>query len=368
VNNTSDTIHSGNLGTGQKHKRLLVAASGTGGHLFPALAVAQALPDYEIEWLGVPNRLETQLVPADFPLHTVNISGIQKGLSLQTFKLVAKLLLAAWRTRKLLKRGKFDGVFTTGGYISAPAIMAARSLGLPAILHESNALPGKVTRLLSGWCTVIGLGLAAASRHLPKAKTVCVGTPVRADFLQATPLPEISVDAHSRLVVVMGGSQGAVALNQMVREAAPSWLEAGAWVVHLTGKTDSDTDTIQHPHYVPLAFFDNMAGLLQRADLAVCRSGASSLTELAITGTPSLLVPYPFAAEDHQAINAKVFVDAGAAVMVAQKELTAERLASMVLDLLNQSEQLAQMGQRAQQLAVPDSNQQLATLVRQTVS
>jgi UDP-N-acetylglucosamine--N-acetylmuramyl-(pentapeptide) pyrophosphoryl-undecaprenol N-acetylglucosamine transferase len=367
VNNTSDTINSGNLGTGQKQKRLLIAASGTGGHLFPALAVAQALPDYEIEWLGVPNRLETQLVPADFPLHMVNISGIQKGLSLQTFKLVAKLLLAAWRTRKLLKRGKFDGVFTTGGYISAPAIMAARSLGLPAILHESNALPGKVTRLLSGWCTVIGLGLAAASRHLPKAKTLCVGTPVRAAFSQATPLPEISIDAHSRLVVVMGGSQGAVALNQMVREAAPTWLEAGAWVVHLTGKTDSDTDTVQHPHYVPLAFFDNMAGLLQRADLAVCRSGASSLTELAITGTPSLLVPYPFAAEDHQAINAKVFTDAGAAVMVAQKELTAERLATMVLDLLNQPEQLEHMSQRAQQLAVPDSNQQLATLVRQTV-
>jgi UDP-N-acetylglucosamine--N-acetylmuramyl-(pentapeptide) pyrophosphoryl-undecaprenol N-acetylglucosamine transferase len=110
-----------------------------------------------------------------------------------------------------------------------------------------------------------------------------------------------------------------------------------------------------------------MAGLLQRADLALCRSGASSLTELAITGTPSVLVPYPFAAEDHQAINAKVFADAGAAVMVAQKELTDERLAKMVQDLLNQPQKLAQMGEQARRLAVPDSNQQLAALVRQTI-
>jgi UDP-N-acetylglucosamine--N-acetylmuramyl-(pentapeptide) pyrophosphoryl-undecaprenol N-acetylglucosamine transferase len=351
-----------------KPQKLLVAASGTGGHLFPALAVAQALQsDYEIEWLGVPDRLETQLVPKEFPLHKVNIAGIQKGLSLQTFKLVAKLLWAAWQTRTLLQRGGFQGVFTTGGYISAPAIIAARSLGLPAILHESNALPGKVTRFLSGWCSVIALGLAEAARHLPKAKTVWVGTPVREAFLQPTGLPEIPVDAGQPLLVVMGGSQGAVALNQMVRQAAPTWLNAGVWVVHLTGKTDSDTESFSHPHYVPLKFFDNMAGLLQRADLALCRSGASSLTELAITGTPSLLVPYPFAAEDHQAINAQVFTDAGAALMVAQKDLTAERLASMVQDLLNQPAQLATMSERAKQLAVPDSNQQIADLVRQTL-
>jgi UDP-N-acetylglucosamine--N-acetylmuramyl-(pentapeptide) pyrophosphoryl-undecaprenol N-acetylglucosamine transferase len=349
-------------------KKLLVAASGTGGHLFPALAVAQVLQsEYEIEWLGVPDRLETQLVPKEFPLHKVNIAGIQKGLSLQTFKLVAKLLWAAWQTRQLLKRGGFEGVFTTGGYISAPAIIAARSLGLPAILHESNALPGKVTRFLSGWCTVIALGLADAARHLPKAKTVWVGTPLRDAFLHPANLPEIPVDPNRPLLVVMGGSQGAVALNQMVRQAAPTWLAAGAWVVHLTGKTDSDTESLHHPHYVPLKFFDNMAGLLQRADLALCRSGASSLTELAITGTPSVLVPYPFAAEDHQAINAKVFADAGAAVMVAQKELTDERLANMVQELLNQPEKLANMGEQARKLAVPDSNQQIAALVRQTI-
>jgi UDP-N-acetylglucosamine--N-acetylmuramyl-(pentapeptide) pyrophosphoryl-undecaprenol N-acetylglucosamine transferase len=347
-------------------KKLLVAASGTGGHLFPALAVAQALQsEYQIEWLGVPDRLETQLVPKVFPLHTVNISGIQKGLSLQTLKLVVKLLLATWRTRKLIQRGGFEGVFTTGGYISAPAIIAAHSLGLPAILHESNALPGKVTRLLSGWCTVIALGLAEAAQHLPKAKTVWVGTPVRDAFLRQTALPEIPVDADSRLLVVMGGSQGAVALNQMVRQAAPTWLKSGTWVVHLTGKTDSDTEAFSHPHYVPLKFFDNMAGLLQRADLVLSRSGASSLTELAITGTPAVLVPYPYAAEDHQAINAKVFADAEAAVTVAQKELTAERLATMVQDLLDNPTQLQHMGEQASKLAVPDSNQQIAELVRQ---
>jgi UDP-N-acetylglucosamine--N-acetylmuramyl-(pentapeptide) pyrophosphoryl-undecaprenol N-acetylglucosamine transferase len=353
----------------QRSPKLLVAASGTGGHVFPALAVVQALKPagYQIEWLGVPDRLETRLVPKAYPLHTVKIAGIQKGLSLETLKLLGNLMTATWQTRRLLQRGKFTGVLAAGGYISAPAIIAARSLGLPAILHESNAIPGKVTRFLSGWCSVVALGFAEAARYLPKAKTEWVGTPVRSAFLQPTPLPEIPVAEDTPLIVVMGGSQGAVALNKMVRQAAASWLDAGAWVVHLVGQTDTDAQAFSHPHYFPLPFFENMAGLLQRADLCISRSGASSLTELGITGTPSILVPYPFAAEDHQTINAQVFAKAGAAQLYQQKELTQERLAEIVLKLLNNPEELQQMGQQAIQLSVPDSTEQLADLVHQYV-
>ncbi|WP_263975226.1 thiamine pyrophosphate-dependent enzyme [Leptolyngbya sp. 7M] len=165
-----------------KRPKLLIAASGTGGHLFPALAVAEALPEYQIEWLGVPDRLETQLVPDRFPLHTISVGGFQQRLGLSTLRTFSRLVLSIFKVRQLLQRGGFEAVFTTGGYIAAPVVIAARTLGLPVMLHESNALPGKVTRWLSGWCTVVALGFEAAARYLPRAKTVWVGTPVRDQF------------------------------------------------------------------------------------------------------------------------------------------------------------------------------------------
>lgn len=351
--------------------KILVAASGTGGHLFPALATATELQrlGYRLEWLGVPNRLETTLVADQYPLHTVKMAGLQGRPGVRTVRLLSQCALATRRVRKLLKQGQFSGVFTTGGYIAAPAILAARSLGLPAVLHESNALPGKVTRWLSPWCTTVALGFGAAAQYLPKAQTVTVGTPVRADFLVNPPptLADPAIPADVPLILIVGGSQGAVAVNQLVRQAAPAWLEAGAWIIHQTGKNDPNTDALSHPHYIHRPFFDNMAALLYRADLALCRSGAGTLTELAITRTPSLLIPYPVAAEDHQTINARVFSTAGAAQLLPQRDLTAEQLSRSVSQLLQHPDQLAAMAEAADALAVRDSAQKLATLVQQVL-
>lgn len=347
--------------------RLLVAASGTGGHLFPAIATAEALAQnhYAIEWLGVPDRLETSLVPSQFPLHRVSMGGFQGKPGLDTLKRLGQFAKATLTVRQLLKRGQFQGVFTTGGYIAAPAILAARSLGLPSVLHESNALPGKVTRWLSPRCSTVALGFEAAQAYLPKAKTVVVGTPVRADFLGAQPptLIDPAIPDGVPLIVVVGGSQGAVAVNQRVRAAAPAWLEAGAWIVHQTGSNDPDVDSFSHPHYIHRPFFETMAALMYRATLAIGRAGAGTLTELAISKTPSILVPYPFAAEDHQAFNAAVFTEAGAAIAINQADLTPDHLQTLVLDLLNHPEQLSQMATAAGGLARADSAQQLADVI-----
>lgn len=346
-----------------KPKKLLIAASGTGGHLFPALAVAEQLADCEIEWLGVPNRLETQLVPKQYPLHTVPVEGFQtKGLG--SLKVFVKLVSSVFTVRRLLQKGKFDGVFTTGGYIAAPAILAARSLGLPAILHDSNALPGKVTRWFSSFCSLVALGFEPASAYLPRVKTLYVGTPVRKQFLSVEKL-NLPVPDNVPLIVVTGGSQGAVALNKLVRECAAAWFEQGAWIVHQTGENDPDAQSLQHAQYISLPLYDNMAGLFERADLAISRAGAGTLTELAATGTPAILIPYPFAAEDHQAFNAAVFERAGAGVMCRQKELTAEKLRDLVLDLLKSPERLKRMTENAHSLAVPDSASRLAGVVRE---
>ncbi|MDF5717028.1 MAG: undecaprenyldiphospho-muramoylpentapeptide beta-N-acetylglucosaminyltransferase, partial [Rhizonema sp. NSF051] len=348
--------------------RLLIAASGTGGHLFPAIALAEQLSDYQIEWLGVPNRLETQLVPKQYPLNTIAVEGFQQGFGLSSLRTLARLINSVLSVRKLLQQGKFQGVFTTGGYIAGPAVIAARSLNLPVILHESNALPGKVTRFFGPWCSAVAVGFDVAAKYLPRAKTVCTGTPVRSQFLDEgiaasldLPIPE-----GVPLIVVFGGSQGAVAINKLVREAAQAWFDAGVWVVHLTGEKDANADNLQHPQYISLPFYSNMAALLQRANLAITRSGAGSLTELAVCGTPAILIPFPFAAEDHQTYNGSVFTTAGAALMFQQSELTAEMLQSKVLSLL-QSPELQTMAQKAKAIAVPDSAEKLAQLMREVL-
>lgn len=354
----------------KKSRRLLIAASGTGGHVFPAIAVAEQLPEFEIEWLGVPDRLESQLVGDRYPIHYISVAGFQQKLGFGTLKILSRLIRSIWNVRQILQKGQFDGVFTTGGYISAPAIIAARSLGLPVILHESNALPGKVTRFFAPWCTVVAIGFDIAAKSLPNAKTIVVGTPVRSQF-RAALLQQDSLDLPIPngvpLIVVVGGSQGAVAMNQLVRQAAPACLEKGAWIVHLTGENDPDSKNLQHPQYLSLPFYQNMAALFMRSNLAISRAGAGTITELTVTGTPAILIPYPFAAEDHQAFNARVMVDAGAAEMFRQSELSVEQLQQAVLDLLEDHIRLENMAKQARSIAIIDSAEQTAQLVRQSM-
>ncbi len=354
---------------------LLIAASGTGGHLFPALAVAEVLPAWEIDWLGVPDRLENQLVGDRYPLHLVRAEGFQKrGLS--ALKTSWRLLQAVRQVRRLLREQRIDLVFTTGGYIAGPAIVAARSLGIPVLLHESNALPGKTTRLLSRLCTVTAVGLAEAAERLPGA--VVTGTPLRQDFKAASrqPLPDWVPPGNGPLVVVVGGSQGAVALNRLVRGAIAPLLDQGLRLVHLTGSQDPELGSLRHPNYAERPFWDEMAPLLARADLVVSRAGAGTLAELTFCGTPSLLVPYPFAAEDHQTFNARILERAGAARLCPQSQLTVAYLRDQLTTLLRHrldptrglSDPLPPMAAAAAGEAVPDSAQQvaaqLATLVR----
>ncbi|PLZ99152.1 undecaprenyldiphospho-muramoylpentapeptide beta-N-acetylglucosaminyltransferase [Fischerella thermalis CCMEE 5268] len=349
--------------------KLLIAASGTGGHLFPAIALAQKLPDYQIEWLGVPNRLETQLVPQQYRLNTISVEGFQKGFGISSLLTVGKLVGSVLKVRKILQNGQFQGVFTTGGYIAGPAVIAARSLGIPVILHEANAFPGKVTRFFGPWCNAVALGFAVAAKYLPRAQTIYTSTPVRSEFLEpgvASSL-DLGIPENVPVIVVFGGSQGAVAVNKLVRECATAWFDAGAWVVHLTGDKDPDAENLKHPQYISLPFYNNMAALLQRANLAISRSGAGSLTELAVCGTPAILIPYPFAAEDHQTYNAQVFTSVGAALMFQQKELTAEKLQTEVLRLLQSPQELKAMGEKAKTIAPADSAEKLAQLVREIV-
>ncbi|MCC0176466.1 undecaprenyldiphospho-muramoylpentapeptide beta-N-acetylglucosaminyltransferase [Waterburya agarophytonicola K14] len=347
--------------------RILIAASGTGGHLFPAIAVAQQLPDCKIEWLGTANRMETSLVPDDYPLNIIPVEGFQQKLSPKTLKIITGFITSIFKTQKLIKEHNIDAVFTTGGYIAAPAILAARLQKIPAVIHESNYIPGKVTKFLSRWCDVVALGFAGTSQYLPQTETVHVSTPVRSQFLAPQAL-DLNIPDDAIVILVTGGSQGAVSVNRLVRESAPAWFDLGAYIVHLTGENDPDADSLKHPNYISMPFSNNMAGLLQRANLAISRSGAGAITELAFTGTPAVLIPYPYAAEDHQSYNAKELADAGAAVVFKQSELTAAILQEQVSEYLRSPELLQEMGHKAKNLAITNSAERLAKIVRKLIT
>ena len=349
-------------------KRLLIAASGTGGHLFPALAVAEHLSDVDIHWLGVPDRLETQLITR-YPLTTVNMSGLQGPPGLSYLRAFWQLGVSFLRVRHLLKVQGFSGVFTTGGYISAPAILAARSLGLPVILHESNALPGKVTRWLAPRCSILALGVPEAASKLSAPDIQVVGNPVRKIFNQSQSL-DLPIPEGAPTIVVSGGSQGARGLNRLVTEAAPAWLERGAWIIHLTGELDAD-EVAQRapdsPQYLHFPFRQDMAAIYQRADFAICRSGAMTLAELAVTHTPAILIPYPYAADDHQYENAIAFASRGAAVVRREEELTAEMLSTLGCEWLDDRDRLQQMTAILEAQSQQDASQTTAQLIRDTL-
>ena len=348
--------------------RLLIAASGTGGHLFPAIAVAEALPEgWQVRWLGVPDRLETQLVPESIPLTTVRAGGLQgRGLNklIQLFRLIG----AIGTVRRLIRRERIEVVFTTGGYIAAPAIVAARWCGVPAVLHEANAIPGRVTRLIGRFCRAVAVGLPVASDRIPGHRPLLTGMPVRTAFLESQPLPDWVPISDGPLLVVIGGSQGAVGLNRMVRAVVPELLEQGCRIVHLTGRNDPEVGQLQHPNLVELPFSDEIPGLLQHADLAVSRAGAGSLSELAICRTPSILVPFPQAADGHQEANAACAARTGGAVIVHQHAPEATALRDTILRLLGtDAELLQEMRTGMEKLAVQDADQRLVDLLSSLV-
>jgi UDP-N-acetylglucosamine--N-acetylmuramyl-(pentapeptide) pyrophosphoryl-undecaprenol N-acetylglucosamine transferase len=352
--------------------RLLIAASGTGGHLFPALAVADAMPaDWSVSWLGVPDRLERQLVPSRYPLHTVRAGGLQ-GRGLRKLLNLLQLLQAIRSVRRLIQRERIAAVFTSGGYIAAPAILAARWCGVPVVLHESNAVPGKVTRLLGRLCSQVAVGLPQAAARLPRCRPVVTGTPVRQTFLEHAPLPDWVPKGCGPLLLVMGGSQGAVGLNQMVRPLLPKLTAAGVRVVHLTGSNDPDAGQPLPAGVVELPFSDEIPGLLQHAALAISRSGAGALSELAVCGTPAVLVPYPAAADHHQDVNAAAAAELGAAVIVWQHGPAEPALERSLWRLLGPRlrgaaaacDPLTGMSTAMGELAVRDADQRVAAMLR----
>ena len=327
--------------------KLLIAASGTGGHIFPALAIAETLPEsWDISWLGVPDRLEVQLVPKKYKLTTIALKGLGQG-GLEKLVQLLRVIFSTYIVIRLIQRQRIQIVFTTGGYISAPAILAAKICRKKVMLHESNAFPGKVTRLLGRFCDLVALGLPPAREYLPHSRAVVTGTPVRKKFLILNPLPSWVPTGDGPLIVVIGGSQGAIGLNKMVRNSLPTLLENGCRVVHIVG--NNETQATPHQNLVEMTFTDEIPGLLQNADLVISRAGAGTLSELAVSCSPAILVPYPYATDAHQDFNAAYAAQFGAALVVHQHDANKNVLKNALNRLL--SERLSSISQSSKLLS-----------------
>ncbi len=342
--------------------RILIAGGGTGGHVIPALAIGRELRDRygaEVRFVGTARGLETRLVPAGgFPLDLVEV-GQLKGLSFATkLRTMGALPGAVLRCMQLLRAFRPQVVVGVGGYASGPAMGAALLLRVPTMAYEPNAIPGLANRLVGRLVSAAAVNFTETQRFFRKA--VVTGVPVRGEFFQIPPR-DTAAPPH---LLVFGGSQGARALNTRMTEIIGSLLERvpGLTVLHQAGARHAQATEAAYrksgadaERWRVAAFLDEMPSHLQRASLVLCRSGASSVAELAAAGRPSLLVPFPQAADDHQRRNAEAFAREGAAQVLLEAEMSAEVLLERLAGLLTSAERLAEMARNAKAGGRPDA-------------
>ncbi|MVF22043.1 undecaprenyldiphospho-muramoylpentapeptide beta-N-acetylglucosaminyltransferase [Methylocaldum sp. BRCS4] len=345
--------------------RLMIMAGGTGGHVYPALAVARELlaRGHEVVWMGTRSGLEARVVPAaGIPVEWLSVSGLRGKGWLAKLGFPFMLTKACLQALFILRRVKPSVVLGMGGFVSGPGGLMARLLGIPLVLHEQNRIPGTTNRWLARRAQVVLE--AFPDSFAPKLGALCTGNPVRQEivFLKR----EIGAGWDEPLkILVLGGSQGARALNEIVPEALAR-VEMPIRVFHQTGEAMRAKTAVR---YAQLrlsarieAFVEDMAEAYAWADLVVCRSGAMTISELTAAGLPSILVPYPYAIDDHQTHNARYLVDNGAAVLIPQAELSAERLAEEITALMQEPARLKAMAERASALAKPDAAQVVAEI------
>ena len=307
-----------------KKNNLLVASSGTGGHIFPALAVTKELEDeWNINWLGVHQRLDANLIPHKYNLMTLNIKTPRKNIFL--FYQYIKILISTFQIIRILKEKKINLVFTTGGYISAPTIVASKLLSIPVIIHESNLIPGMVTKYFGFLCNYVLLGFKKTNSYLKNCKTIFTGTPLREQFYKSNLLPEWVPKGKGPLLIVMGGSQGAKAINQILYESLEFLIKKQFRIVHIVGESNLKPFHVKNSkNYIQKKFTNEIAALIQNCDLVISRSGAGTINELIETEKPSILIPFPYSKNNHQEKNAMILAEIGGSVLINQNNISKE--------------------------------------------
>jgi len=349
--------------------RLVFAGGGTGGHLFPAIALAEEFrrrdPGTSITFVGSRGGLEEKVVPKyGWPLKLFDVEGVKRKKGLDAARALAKAAMSTVEAVRFLRSLRPDGVIGSGSYSSAPVVAAARLLGMKTAVLEQNALPGLTNRALGKFVNRVYISFEESRKFFPGGRTILSGNPVRREII--TKLEDRRGMGERFSILVFGGSQGATAINAAFLDAAEFLTDiwSGLKVVHQTGQDGFETVAAAYKRknlkVEAYRFIEAMGEAYNSADLVVCRAGATSLAEITAAGLPSILIPYPFASDDHQTINARSLEKAGAAVMIRQEGLTGAVLAGEIRRLYGDPQALKSMRERSKALGRPRAAQEIA--------
>lgn len=364
--------------------RIILTGGGTGGHIYPALAVAERLQqlapaDCEILYVGTDRGLEKDIVPKrNLPFRTIRAEGIPRKVSPALFHAIQYSVAGCLDARKIVKEFQPDIVIGTGGYVCGPVVLAAKLQGVPTMIHEQNAFPGITNKILARFVDYIMVNFEESKKYfVHKDRIIVTGLPVRQEVLHAEKahgLAYFGFSAEKTTVLVSGGSRGARSLNRAMVDAYETLVQyTDLQIIHLTGKADYENtmqalaqkgiDIAEYPQIVIKSYLDEMQYGLAAADFCVGRAGATFLAELTACGIPGILIPYPYAAENHQEYNAQALVDQEAAYMILDKDLTGDLLCEYIVALHKDSEKRVQMAQHALEMGKRDALDKIVQLI-----
>lgn len=355
--------------------RVVVTGGGTGGHVYPALAIAQGLlkakPGIEVLYIGTDRGLEAEVVTrAGLPLATIKVQGLERRRLWKNFKALAQLGQGIWQAYRLLRRFRPQVVVGTGGYVCAPVCMVAAILRIPVILHEQNAFPGLTNRLLSRVARTVCLTFPEAKKYFPsRVELVTTGLPIRPEIIATTreeARAKLKIQPDQFFILIVGGSQGARSLNHAALSLFRAYQgRASLKIFHVAGRKDYEQLKAQaekagiyldgNGNITIVPYLHDMHIALAAADLVIGRAGASFLAEVLVKGLPAILIPYPYAAGNHQEYNARALAEKGAAIVIRDSELAKGKLLSTVESLLADPERLKRMAQASARLGRPDA-------------
>ncbi len=356
----------------QANKRIIIAGGGTGGHIFPAIAIANALcllrPGVEILFIGAKGKMEMEKVPqAGYPIEALDITGFNRQSLLKNISLPVKLVKSFWQVRKIVNRFKPDAVVGVGGYATFPVLRYAQSMGIPSFIHESNSYAGKANIMLAKKATKIFVATDQMEKFFPLAKIVITGNPVRSSIVNATvekgtALEFFGLETNKRTILAIGGSLGAKSINESLAANLDSFEKNNLQLIWQTGKSTANhfkQAGAGHANIWVNDFIIEMEMAYSAADLVISRSGAMSVTELCVAGKPSIFVPFPFAAEDHQTANAMVLVNKQAALLVADRDAKLT-LVDTAIKLAADEDLLNELSKNIQSLAITNADEKIA--------
>ena len=352
--------------------KIIIAGGGTGGHIFPALAIANALKDQdaaiEILFVGAKGKMEMEKIPAaGYKIVGLDIAGYNRSSLIKNISLPVKLVASFLQVRKILKTFKPDAVVGVGGYSSFPVLRSAQSMKIPTFIHESNSLPGKSNIMLGKRATEIFVPSEGMEKYFPSEKLKITGNPIRKVFLKNISKEEarkfFGLSPELKTVFVMGGSLGAKSINETIEENIDLFKKNKLQLIWQTGKnftTHAAKAEEERTNMWSNAFIDKMENAYAAADVVISRSGAMTVAELCVVAKPAIFVPYPFAAEDHQTVNASVLVNKKAALMVPDAKAKSE-LFPCLLQLVNDEQQMKELKNNISKLGNVNADEIIAT-------